>query len=78
MLSYNGTTWSNIQQTPSTYPFSVLQPLSQKGQAGGYCGLDSWGKIPFISIDIGLSSCEKLAIKNQTSGYAGLDSIVKF
>ena len=50
VLCYNGTKWSSIQQTPSTYPFSVLQPLSQKGVSGGYCSLDSSTKVPLTNI----------------------------
>ena len=52
LLSYNSTTqkWGNIAQTPSTYPFSLFQALSQKCQASGYCGLDADSKIPLINI----------------------------
>ena len=48
LLSYNADSekWTNIAQTPSTYPFSLFQALSQKGQASGYCGLDADSKIP--------------------------------
>ena len=43
LLSYDATSgkWSNVAQTPSTYPFSLFQALSQKGVASGYCGLDA-------------------------------------
>ena len=52
LLSYNADSskWTNIAQTPSTYPFSLFQALSQKGQASGYCGLDSNSKIPVSNI----------------------------
>ena len=52
LLSYNATTgkWSNITQTPTTYPFSLFQGLSQKGIANGYAGLYSFSHIPITKI----------------------------
>ena len=52
LLSYDATSgkWSNIAQTPSTYPFSLFQPLSQKGVE--YCGLDANTLVPMLAFQI--------------------------
>ena len=74
VLSYNVTDgkWKNIFPDITALPFALLQPISQKGQALGYCGLDSSSKVPIVNLD--LTSCEQIANKNQPNGYASLDS----
>ena len=68
LLSYDATSgkWSNIAQTPSTYPFSLFQPLSQKGVE--YCGLDANTLVPINNIpSIGVSKISDFSISNPSN-----------
>ena len=53
LLSYEAETqkWTNVQQTPATYPFSLFQALNQKGTPFGYCGLDLNAKVSHSSLN---------------------------
>ena len=37
-------------QTPDTYPFTVLQALSQKNRPNGYAGLDNFSLVSITNI----------------------------
>ena len=50
ILSFKDGKWSNVAQTPTTYPFSLFQGLSQKGIANGYAGLDNNSQISTSNI----------------------------
>ena len=50
ILSWTDGKWGNIVQTPTTYPISLFQELSQKCMANGYAGLDNFSLIAIASI----------------------------
>ena len=77
ILSWTDGKWGNIAQTPTTYPFSLFQALSQKGTANGYVGLDNNSQIPIINIpDIPQSKITNLStsLSTLTSGISTLNN----
>ena len=71
LLSFQDGKWSNVAQTPTTYPFSLFQGLSQKGTANGYAGLDNNSQISTANIpDIPQSKITNLStsLSTLTSG----------
>ena len=71
ILSWTDGKWGNIMQTVETYPFSILQALSQKGTANGYVGLDNNSQISTANIpDIPQSKITNLStsLSTLTSG----------
>ena len=80
IISWNGTKWSNIDAlTPTTYPFSLFQGLSQKGIANGYAGLDNFSLIPIINIpDLQQSKITNLStsLSTLTSGISTINNAI--
>ena len=73
ILSCTDGKWGNIMQTPDTYPFTVLQALSQKNRPNGYAGLDNFSLIPIINFpDIPQSKITNLStsLSTLTSGIS--------
>ena len=71
LLSFQDGKWSNVTQTPTTYPFSLFQSLNQKGIANGYAGLDNNSQISIANIpDIPQSKITNLStsLSTLTSG----------
>ena len=79
ILSWTDGKWGNIMQTPDTYPFTVLQALSQKNRPNGYAGLDNFSLIPITYIpDLPQSKKTNLStsLSTLTSGISTINNAI--
>ena len=76
LLSYNADSakWSNIAQTPSTYPFSLFQALSERNQPNGYASLDRNSKILLGYLPAGYNHTDLSNIGTNT--HAQIDTFI--